>query len=233
FFAELRDMAHEGPDLIDATQATFNGVAGASLAGSALQNVEARLYDYHVDPSVGLFVVRKGAVIGGANLTIIGTDGQDVINVNASNLANVFVTTSFGPAQGGFDVRHGRVIVFALGGNDIVNIIGAPETEVHGGAGHDTLMGGSGLNILLGDAGNDTLMGRGTADVLVGGGGQDVIAATGGLDILIAGSLNAGYNTHNFLSQLRTEWLDTSNSTQAMLHDLAMNGINHPDLPSE
>ena len=60
-----------------------------------------------------------------------------------------------------------------------------------------------------------------------------VLTATSGRDILIAGSLNAGYNTYNYLDQLRTEWLDTSNHTQAMLHDLAANGVNHPYLPSE
>src|SRR5262249_39908969 len=158
--------------------------------------------------------LKKGVVVGGPNLLVIGTDGADTINVNASNPANVSVSSTFGPPQGGFDVRQGRVIVFALGGNDTVNITGAVETEVHGGAGNDLILGGTGKNLLFGDAGNDTIQGRGTADVLVGGGGQDVLTATGGQDILIAGSLNAGFNTYDYLSQVRHEWLDTTNLTK-------------------
>src|SRR5262249_39698935 len=157
--------AHQGPELIDGSAATFEGTAGASLSGAALQNVESRIYDYHVDPTVGLIVLKKGVVIGGRNLLVIGTDGHDVINVHARNLASVFVTTNFGPAQGPFDVRQGRVIVFALGGNDGVYISGAPEAEVHGGTGNDSIQGGTGHDILFGDAGNDTILARGTADV--------------------------------------------------------------------
>jgi autotransporter-associated beta strand protein len=234
YYVELRNQAEQGPQIIDATHATFEGTAGASLSNTALQKVENQLYDYHVDSGVGLLQLKKGGVFAaGPNLTIFGTDGPDTINVNTSNAAQVTVSGSFGSIQDSFDVRQGRVIVFTLGGKDVVNITGAVDTEVHCGAGGDTVYGGFGHDILIGGTGNDTLIGRGTADVLIGGGGQDVLLAMGGQDILIAGSLNAGYNTYNFLNQLRAEWLDTSNTTKAMLHDLAANGVNHPDLPSE
>jgi autotransporter-associated beta strand protein len=235
FYAELTNQAEQGPQFIDATQATFAGKAGASLTAAALQSVESQLYDYHVDSGVGLFQLKKGGVFaGGTNLTIIGTDLADTINVNGSNPSSVSVSASFLP-QGisGFDAHKGRVIIFALGGNDTINVTGPVETEIHGGDGNDTIYGSTGHNIIFGDAGNDTIIGRGTADVLVGGGGQDILMAMGGQDILIAGSLSAAYNTYSFLNQMRAEWLDTSNTTKAMLHDLAANGMTHPDLPSE
>jgi hypothetical protein len=235
FYAELLNNAHQGPDFIDATAATFEDTAGANLGTASLASVEARLIDYHVDSGVGLLQLKKGGVFtGGPNLTIIGTDLADTINVNGSNPSSVTVSASFLP-QGisGFDAHKGRVIIFALGGNDTINVTGTVETEIHGGNGNDTIYGGTGHNIIFGDAGNDTIVARGTADVLVGGGGQDVLMAMGGQDILIAGSLNAGYDTYNFLNQMRAEWLDTSNTAKAMLHDLAANGVTHPDLPSE
>jgi hypothetical protein len=233
FYIKLTDAAHQGPELIDGTGAFFEGKLGAQLGASALQNVEQRIDDYHVDPSVGLVVVQKGTSVGGTNLTVFGTDGGDTINVNCNDPRNVWVTSSFAPPQGPFDVSKGRVIVFGLGGNDVININGVADAEVHCGAGNDTVHGGFGHDILFGGAGNDMLIGRGTADVLVGGGGQDVLTATSGQDLLIAGSLNPGYTTYSYLDAVRREWLDAGDHTKAMLHALAQYGVNHPDLPSE
>jgi hypothetical protein len=236
WYAELRNNTGQGPQFIDATAAAFEGTAGAKLGVGALQNVENQIYDYHVDPGVGFFLLKKGVAFGGQNLTVIGTDNNDTINVNAANLANVSVSTTFGTfpatAQANFDVRHGRVIVFTLGGNKLVNINGAPDAEVHCGSGNDTVLGGMGKDILLGGPGNDLLVGRGTADVLVGGGGSDTLLAIGGKDILIAGSLNPGYNTYSYLDQVRTEWLASNPYAGAMLQALATVGVNHSDTGS-
>jgi hypothetical protein len=173
-----------------------------------------------------------GVVMQGGNLYIAGTNGSDIINVNGANPANVIVSVN-GKTTSGYNVSKGRVVIYTLDGNDFVNLSGRVDAEVHLGSGKDTVLGSLGKNIIFGGSGNDFLIALGRADVLVGGGGQDVLIGLGGQDILIAGSLNTGYNTYAYLDGLRTALLTANPNFQAMLNDLVVNGVNHPELPSQ
>jgi autotransporter-associated beta strand protein len=232
YYIELTNNALQGPQMLDASAATFEGVTGANMTNAQYTAAEAMLFHFPNDPTVGLIVLKTGtAFMQNNNLMVIGSGRSSVINVNDSNPANVYVTSTFGSfpsaTQGKFDVRQGRVLVFTLGGKDTVNMIGSVSTEIHCGSGNDTVYGGFGKDVIFGGPGNDTLIGRGTADVLVGGGGQDVLMATGGEDILIAGALAGTYDSYTYLDGLRTALLASNPTFQAMLQDLVANGINH------
>lgn len=72
---------------------------------------------------------------------------------------------------------HERIIVYALGGNDVVEVRGNVTRSVFifGGAGHDRLVGGRGNDLLVGGAGSDVLIGGAGNDVLIGGSGRDLL----------------------------------------------------------
>jgi Ca2+-binding RTX toxin-like protein len=96
--------------------------------------------DYGTDPQLSTFFVTRDIANGVNNADysehILGTDGDDVINLN----------------DGYFDRAVG------YGGNDTING-GAGFDVLRGGAGNDILDGGSGDDRLRGGAGNDTLDG--------------------------------------------------------------------------
>ena len=90
------------------------------------------------------------------NVTLIGGDGNQTIDINA------FTT--------------GRVTVFGGGGND--SILGSVGTDViFGGDGNDTILGGGSQDFLFGEGGNDTVNGGGASDIISGGLGNDRIVA--------------------------------------------------------
>jgi hypothetical protein len=94
----------------------------------------------------------------GLQATIVGTDGNDVIN--GTNKMDVIV------GLGGDDIINsggGKDVVCAGDGDDIVN----------GGNGGDTIFGGAGDDQLNGDKGNDNLNGGLGNDQMTGGKGAD------------------------------------------------------------
>lgn len=83
-------------------------------------------------------------------------------------------------------------LVFALGGDDVVCVVGGPQT-VHGGPGDDRLSSRDSTSeygfgsTLIGDGGDDVLVGSPDSDNLDGGGGDDRLLAGDGDDTLFPG----------------------------------------------
>ena len=71
------------------------------------------------------------------------------------------------------------MVVFALGGDDVVSGRGGAGTGAEAGM-FVGVFGGGGDDRLAGGARGDALIGGGGADVLVGRGGQDVLSGKGG-----------------------------------------------------
>ena len=74
--------------------------------------------------------------------------------------------------------------VFAMGGDDVVDVVGV---TAFGGSGDDWLEGGGVSEMLSGGAGNDELRGRAGTDVLNGGDGDDFLNGHKDSDVLIGG----------------------------------------------
>lgn len=112
-------------------------------------------YQFRVE---GNFINCPAAKCGGVNVTICGTEGDDVLLGTAGN----DVMAGFG----GDDTLYG------LDGNDILC----------GGAGDDVLIGGNGNDRLFGDNDHDVLLGEAGRDSLNGGSGDDILHGGTGTD---------------------------------------------------
>lgn len=88
-----------------------------------------------------------------ANLNLVGTTGNDVLNGGAGN-----------------DSLNG------LGGNDMLYGNAGNDT-LNGGLGNDTLNGGAGSDALYGGDGNDLLLWDAADSVISGGAGSDILTA--------------------------------------------------------
>ncbi len=123
----------------------------------------------------------SGAGDGQADTVIVnGTSGADTVVVggNASGVsvdglsARVNIT--------GAEAANDRLIVNALGGDDVVDASGLTADAIL-----LTVNGGDGDDVLIGGDGNDTLSGGIGDDVLIGGPGQDILDGGPGNNILI------------------------------------------------
>ncbi len=119
--------------------------------------------------SIGQFQIKVEGVAGavlcnGLPATIIGTNGNDVINGTPGN-----------------------DVIWAGPGNDTVNGLGGNDV-ICGGPGNDTLKGGSGHDVLLGEAGNDKLNGGAGNDKIWGHAGNDTLTGGAGKDTLRGGA---------------------------------------------
>src|SRR5262249_37541249 len=152
----------------------------AQMSNAQLAATEAKLRHYPDDSNVGLIILKnKYAVMDNGNLLVIGSSGVDNIITHVSTPTSVIVVINAvpipNPAGGTFQLptMANRVIVFALGSNDMTQVPGYRKVEVHGGDGNDRIYGGSADDMLYGDAGDDLLVGNDGNDVLVGGLGRD------------------------------------------------------------
>ncbi len=116
-------------------------------------------------------------------VTIIGTDGPDIVNatetVPGQPLPTAFDDTIFG--VGGNDTLSG------LGGDDTIRGAGGKDT-VYGGDGNDTLRGGSSSDTLYGGSGDDTIIGGRGNDQIFGDDGNDTLNGGRGNDTLNGGA---------------------------------------------
>ena len=80
----------------------------------------------------------------------------------------------------GAEAARDRLVVNALGGDDVVEATGLSADAIQFAAD-----GGDGADVLIGGAGNDSLSGGAGDDVLIGGPGQDILNGAPGNDILI------------------------------------------------
>ena len=107
--------------------------------------------------------------------TIVGTEGDDVINGTPGN--DVIV------ALGGRDTING------LGGNDII-CGGRQNDTINGGAGDDVIYGNEAADTLFGGIGNDLIFGGLWRDTIYGGAGDDVLRGSAGNDTIFGGTGN-------------------------------------------
>jgi len=116
-----------------------------------------------------------------------GGAGNDTVEVNGGNGAEVFTTTANGarvrfdrldPAPFAIDIGTSEKLVLnANGGDDSFsatgNLAALIAITVDGGAGNDTILGGNGADRLLGGDGNDVVDGNQGNDVALLGAGDD------------------------------------------------------------
>lgn len=138
--------------------------------------------------------LTPASLMVGADLVVTGTASPENIQVNALNPAAVTVTIS-GVNQGTFDLSSGagKIIVYAGGGNDFVQVSTAAsglilDAELHGEVGNDTINGGAGNDSLFGGDGNDSLTAGNGNDLLEGGAGRDTLSGGAGNDTLYGGT---------------------------------------------
>jgi uncharacterized protein YkwD len=115
-------------------------------------------------------------------LTVTGTANADTLIVSQSNSTITAQGQSFPAAS------VNRIVVTALGGNDVIRNNTAKRSSLFGGTGNDTIHGGSVADRLFGAQGTDTLYGYAGADVLYGGGGTDGLYGGTGKNALVQGS---------------------------------------------
>jgi uncharacterized delta-60 repeat protein len=209
YYVDFENMAHQGPDVIDGSSASYDGVVGQSLAFTGpgtspnVPSVELRLHHYPNDSTLGLITLKTTSAFidGNGNLEVFGTNGADNITISTSNSSAVVVTingrTIANPSGGttfNLKATGGHVIAYGMAGNDFIQAPGNISAEIYGGDGNDTLYGGAGNDLLNGGAGNDFINSGGGNDVLIGGTGSDYLVAGSGNDILIAGNVTATYS---------------------------------------
>lgn len=155
---------------------TFTPAAG--VLGSATITYAIRDTNGGVD-----FSTVDVAVLSDA--TIIGTDGDDVIDTTGGVIGDF--DNPYPPLPVDPDIFDNRDVVFGGGGNDTIRT-GDDRDSVYGGAGDDTIDAGIDDDLIEGGAGNDSLTGNEGNDIIFGGAGDDVI--NGGLAPGFPDSLN-------------------------------------------
>ena len=217
-FVELRNLAYFGPEFVDGSTAGFNGVAGQDLTATQLDTIGDKLHHYPDQSDVGLIFLKSDiAYRDGNTLMVIGSNDADrLISINSYRPNRTIVSGVANEVSGRRTVRtssvfdmsgpESRIVVFALGGDDVIRLTGYLPTEVFGGAGNDSLFGGFGTDILHGQSGNDYIRGNLGNDLLIGGTGRDYLYGNAGNDVLIGGDLNTSRSFDQLLSDL-TSWV--------------------------
>jgi Ca2+-binding RTX toxin-like protein len=153
--------------------------------------------------------VVVGAGIQNGVLQIVGTSGDDLLNIYRTGTGLVKVHASFFP-EGQRDYSEAEVElihVWLLDGNDHATLAGNVDLPVvmDGGGGNDTLNSTEGPAILLGGIGNDELSGGQGRSILIGGIGQDRIVGGSGENVIIGGT--TAYDGNDVaLLMLLAEW---------------------------
>jgi Ca2+-binding RTX toxin-like protein len=137
----------------------------------------------------GTDVTNVNLDLSGAPGSGVGDGAADTVIVNGTNNADAIQITGAGSSftvaglkalvsVNGSEGANDRLVVQALGGNDIVNAAALPATVVQltldGGAGDDKVQGGDGADMLIGGDGNDFVDGGRGNDVVFLGAGDDI-----------------------------------------------------------
>lgn len=128
----------------------------------------------------------------GNYVTIIGTDGDDVLKGRT-----VDPIDGFGGGDAVDDViagRGGNDDISGLGGNDII-CGGDGDDKILGGPGNDLIISGFGADDIDAGEGHDRVYGGPDRDTILGGTGQDLLFGNADNDIIFAGD---GFNSADF-----------------------------------
>ena len=135
-------------------------------------------------PSAGIFAkIQDPSKPGKTSLVVQGSVKNESIvvkPVSASNLTSYTVSMT-GMATQVFTGITGRILAYASGGDDTINVSAVKISTL--------LSGGEGNDIILGGSAADTIFGNGGNDLLIGGLGADIINGDYGNDILVDGSV--------------------------------------------
>ncbi len=194
-YITLQNLAHQEPDLIDGSNATFDGLAAATIdASETLRDAWELLVDHFPDDNdLGFIILQTSTAYidpDSGDLIVIGSYGNDQITVDSTDDSSIVVkiNTPFDT----FDLStdpDARVIVFGIDGRDFIQTPGNRMNEVFAGNGDDTVYGGNGTDLLRGGNGDDFLNGQEGDDVLFGGRGADRLTDSMGDNVFVGGRI--------------------------------------------
>jgi Ca2+-binding RTX toxin-like protein len=167
-----RDIANVVMDLNDVEKIDFRALGGADsitigdLSGTDVTEVRIDL--------------GEAANLSGADtVTIQATSGDDVVLVFGDGNTVTVLGLAAQVVIENFDANQDRLVINALGGDDVVEAsglaAGSMQLTANGGDDDDVLVGGDGNDVLSGGAGDDVLIGGLGLDVLDGGTGDNVV----------------------------------------------------------
>jgi hypothetical protein len=167
-YVALTGMAHYGPEIINGGGAKYDGVQGQMMTPLQVDMADDRQVHFPDDDQVGWIILRTNTAYindEGNLVVIMGNAARETLTLNSSNPGNVTVNLNKKnipiPAGGNFDLQAtgGRIIIFGLDGQDIINLSGNVSAEVFAGEGNDYIYGGAGNDVLRGEGGNDYIRG--------------------------------------------------------------------------
>ncbi len=128
--------------------------------------------------------------LSGGVLNIVGSTGNDVVNVTLSG-------SSIKVAEGSTSKTYtysqvNKITADLKAGNDSLTLSEsiAKPSSILGSAGNDTLTGGAGKDTLRGGDGNDRVDGRSGDDIVDGQANNDTVSGGAGTDAVLGGSSN-------------------------------------------
>jgi Ca2+-binding RTX toxin-like protein len=139
-------------------------------------------------------------------LVVGGTTSDDEIEIEWDNDDSHFEVEINDHDLGNY-AASGRIVVYALAGDDKVELAGniTQSAWLYGGRGDDHLKGGKGDDVLLGGKGDDLLVGGSGRDLMIAGYGEDRVVGNSDDDILISGVTDFDSND-NALQAILLEW---------------------------
>lgn len=170
--------------------------------------------------------LKPGLEKRNGTLYVVGSRSADSINVIQAGRSEILVMI----VGGGYCRQQrvstsgvGRLVVYGLAGNDLINIqanVTLPAV-VFGNDGVDRLLAGGGPTVLVGGNGNDTLQAAYGSAVLIGGSGVDYLQAGRRGSIFVGGKTDFDSNVAA-LSAIVDEWVRSrtaSTLTPSTVHD--------------
>jgi PKD repeat protein len=189
----------------DGTETVSGPASGVSrshtyvASGTFIISVTATDKDGVVSATVTKSVSVLAASLQGDTLFVGGTNAGERITLKPSDTTGGVNVVVGGVSLGNFRPT-GRIVVWALDGNDTIELLTARfgnrtydidlRSVLDGGAGNDLLdaRSSAGDNVLLGGGGADTQFGGTARDILIGGLGADLLRGGNGEDVLIGGT---------------------------------------------
>lgn len=175
------------PETLFTGTLSFTYTIGDGDGGSAPATVTVTV----TPAAAGTVQTVTDPLTGGTALLIVGTSGDDVINIERG-ATDETLKVELNQLRFTVPVPSGRIIVLAGDGNDDVRVAAnvSNSARLDGGAGNDKLRDGGGPGVLLGGIGRDELRAGKAGDWLDGGDGDDVLFSGEGNDSLFGGAGN-------------------------------------------